>query len=322
MRSIVLDQNHWIYLSRAYFGLSKNPTHRRVLDFLISAVDAGEARLPISFLHLVELLKCGNSERRIRLAQVLDELSRGWYTASWSSVIPIELRRAVALALETDAVPGAPEVFGRGFLYGIAPKLRGELSTQLEFLTFDTMAAFAALPGAIQDLVGNSIEANRRTQNALIGNRNQSDAASIDGQREKLRNEDPDLRYRIKLAEHTIKLRDELALALAEHDLTVRGFLSRGLEFSKHFWSLVPSIHTDYSLSLYRDRQWSRPACPNDFADIGHLVLALPYSSVVVTENFWARAIEETKIAASYGTTVCRNLDELEGVLESWPAAV
>lgn len=313
MQTIALDQNHWIYLARAYHG-KPGGAQADILNALSAAVRSGGIRLPLSFLHLVELLRHETQERRIRLAEVFDLLAAGWFMATWPYVLPLEIDRAVAQALGSPPPPH-PEVIGRGFLFGMAPRECLELGRHLKRGNLEKIERIASLPGAILDLVASSDEVNRTAQNTSIAQRNTADAASLDQGRHSLRGESKDLRHRVKLANYTLLFQDQLAQSLGRYGIAFRDFCSRGVEFLVDFWSRIPSLHVDCELSLYRDRQWSRAVHPNDFADIGHLVLSIPYCSVVVTERFWARAIQETGLAARYGIAVCSTLDELKSLL-------
>jgi hypothetical protein len=53
-------------------------------------------------MHFIELLKAERPERRIRLAEVFDLFSAGWYICTWSYALPFEISRAVAIALERE----------------------------------------------------------------------------------------------------------------------------------------------------------------------------------------------------------------------------
>jgi hypothetical protein len=75
----------------------------------------------------------------------------------------------------------------------------------------------------------------------------------------------------------------------------------------------VPSLDVEMHLTLYRDRQWTRSVEPNDFADIGQLVLGIPYCSIVVTERFWTHAAQSTNLTKRYGAKVLASLDDLAG---------
>ena len=75
MRTIYLDQMHWIQLSRVYHGRSTDPTLRAVLDFVMVARENGRARFPLSMAHYIETAKRGDVGSRARLAEVQREFS-------------------------------------------------------------------------------------------------------------------------------------------------------------------------------------------------------------------------------------------------------
>lgn len=313
MRSIALDQNHWIYLARTYHGKQRGAPGE-ILDRLLAAVRTGEARVPLSFLHLVEVLKHEKAGRRNRLAEVFDALADGWFFATWGYVLPQEIDRAVAQMLGATPPP-PPEAIGRGFLFGLSPEARASLEQHLRPGSFEKIERIAALPGAVLDLISSSKPVERAIQNASIARRNFADVTGAENARRLVRTESRELRHRVQLANYTLHFQDKLARSLAHHGVSLQDFCSRGVEFLVDFWSRIPSLHVDCELSLYRDRQWSRPVQPNDFADLGYMVLAIPYCSVVVAERFWARAASETKVASRYGTTVLPRLVDLQNVL-------
>lgn len=313
-RYILLDQNHWIYLARAYQGTSKEPGHYELAQCLLAAVDRGDVRLPISSLHLIELMRAEAPERRVRLAEVFERFGQGWFMAQWSKVLPSEVHRGVATVIGESVLPPPPEVFGRGFAFGISPEILAELQWPTEHL--ERLKHVAALPGAVLNLITFPNEDGRNIQNEAITGRNREDAASIEEYRGRFRNQSKALHRRAKLARYTYDFQGQIARSLGERGISLDSFLSRGVKFLTDFWSQVPSLHVDCELTLYRDRQWSRRIDPNDFADLGHLVLGVPYCSAVVVEHFWARALDETGLSKAYKTSVHTNLLELKGVIE------
>lgn len=313
MQTIALDLNHWIALARAYHGRPDGAS-REVLRLLLDSVGSGQVCLPLSFLNFVELLKHGDRDRRVRLAEALDLLANGWYMASWPYVLPQELERAVALSLQ-ESPPPLPKVVGRGFLFGIHPGARQDLEQVLRPGSLEKLERIAALPGAVLDLIATTEEHNRLKQSTSIEQRNEEDAAVIEERRGLRRTEDTDLLERLKLAEYTLIHQEQLAEVLSGHGYSLRSFYERGEKFIREFWSNVLSLDVDLQLSLYRDRQWSRQVQPNDFADIGQLVLAIPYCSVVVTERFWSHAVRATGLNERYSATVIAKLEDLADVL-------
>src|SRR6266581_9696291 len=79
---IFLDLNHWIYLSRDYYGTSQNVGHSGLAGALLQKVQNDEVRLPLGLIHFLEHLQNESPARRERLAKVLDLYSRGWCYAA------------------------------------------------------------------------------------------------------------------------------------------------------------------------------------------------------------------------------------------------
>jgi hypothetical protein len=314
-RYVFLDQNHWIYLARAYHGKPHRPAHEDLLDPLLAAVNRDEVRLPISHLHLIELLRAGRSKRRTDLADVFERFAKGWYIAAWSHILPREFDRAVAQVLELPTVPPPPEVFGRGLFHGLLPSSREDLRRKCGSGTFAKLEWISTLPGATLDVVGFPNEQGRGRQNASIAERARKDAEAIEQDRQTFRSEPKAVRRRVKMASYILSFQDELKASLSRVGHSPDSFFSRSTEFSVRFWSEVPSLYVDCELTLYRDRQWSRAVDPNDLDDVSHLALSVPYCSAVVVERFWARALAETGVARRYATMVCTDLEELKTLI-------
>jgi hypothetical protein len=92
-------------------------------------------------------------------------------------------------------------------------------------------------------------------------------------------------------------------------------FVDLGPERMTEFWTHVPSIDAQMELEFYRDRQWTRAVSHNDLCDLWHLVLAIPYCDLVVTEKLWTRAAQETRLGRKYETAVFSDLAALADVL-------
>jgi hypothetical protein len=312
---VYLDQNHWIYLAQAYHGKPHRPAHEDLFDLLLAAVNRDEVRLPISYLHQIELLRADRSKRRLDLAEVFELFARGWYIAAWSRILPREFDRAIAQVLELPTVPQPPEVFGRGLFYGLPPSSCEELQRKFGSSTFEELELIAELPGSTLDIIAFPNEEGRSYQKASIAERSRQDSAAIEKDRKIFRLEPKALHRRVKMARYALSFQDQLRASLSSVGQSLDSFFSRSPEFAVRFWSEVPSLNIDCELTLYRDRQWSRAVAPNDLNDLGHLALSIPYCAAVVVERFWARALVETGVARKYDTMVCTDLEELRPLL-------
>jgi hypothetical protein len=97
MKVTYLDQNHWIQLSQAAYGLGGRPETATVLEALLQARASGRACFPLSWAHYVETLKRRAPDRRLRLATIMLELSGGITIAPppvvWRHEIDVALGR-------------------------------------------------------------------------------------------------------------------------------------------------------------------------------------------------------------------------------------
>jgi hypothetical protein len=310
-RYAYLDQNQWIYLARDYWGKPQNQAHRGIAEQLLGKVSSDEIRLPLSSIHFIEHLRAESAARRQRLAEVFDLFSAGWFMASWSQVLPVEIHRAIVKAFAAHCSVPPPEVFGKGFLFGLGPKQRELLCEGRTEQRVQDLRTIAALPGAVLDLLTFPNESGRRQQNERVSKLGEANAAAAEGLRSARRSDSVEEHRRAQYAGYTLHHQDSIFPALGAVGRTPDDFLALGIEGLSRFWSDVPSLDVDCELALYRDRQWTRRVHENDMRDIGHLALAVPYCDVVVTERFWTRAAEETGLSTKYGATVCTNLTQL-----------
>jgi len=311
VKHVYLDQNQWIYLAKDYWGKPHKQQHAGISQWFLKMVNSDRIRLPLSTIHFIEHLRADSSDRRQRLAKVFDLFSHRWYMASWSLILPVEIRQAVSKTFGGHQIGTPLQVFGRGFLFGLGQTERellreSRIDSDLEFLE-----QIVSLPGAILDLLTFSNEPRRKEQNQKILELNNTNANAAEKSRQTKRHNPLEVHRRIKYAEYTLHRQDLLIPALAAVGRTPDDFLSLGRERLMSFWASVPSLDVDCELTLYRDRQWSRQIQANDFGDIWHLALALPYCDVVVTERFWTRAAMDTKVDQKYGTVVCSDLAEV-----------
>lgn len=309
--SVYLDQNHWIYVAKDYLGKPHKPAHKGLSEWLLDAVESNRIRLPLSTIHFIEHLRAASEERRQHLAEVFDRFSRGWHMASWAFVLPVEIHRAVADAFGERSVMPQPEIFGKGFLFGLGPKERALLLEGRTEQQLQRLQSISALPGAILDLLTSPNKAGRERPNAKVTESSYGYAAAAEDLRSVRKPASTEVHRRAQYAGYTLHHQRLIFPALDAIGRTRDEFLNLGLEGLSAFWSNVPSLDVDCELTLYRDRQWSRSVDPNDSRDIGHLALAIPYCDVVVSERFWARAIAETGLAKKYDTVVCTDLAEI-----------
>lgn len=308
---IFLDQNHWIYLAQAIMGQPHQPGHIAAADYLTRCVDRGEIFLPISIIHLIEHMRTGDPKRRARLAEVFERLSQGWFFAPWSDILPTEVLRAAALTFHSSHVSPPAQVFGRGYMFAVGSKARAIFSEHWPETEQGLLDVIASKPGALLDLLTFPNESGRVKQKSHLSDLNHRNVQAAEIVRTIRKPYPKNMQKRAQLATYTLEHQNLICHALDQIGKSFEDFLLLGREGLTTFFSHIPSLDVDCQLTLYRDRQWSKPVEPNDVNDIANLVTALPYCNVVVTERFWARAIEETGLKDKYGTTIYTDISQL-----------
>lgn len=277
----------------------------------MSQIERDVIRLPLSVIHLIEHLRDEQPDRRQRLATVFEHFSRSWFIASWTDILPVEISCAVAQTFNTENQLPIPEIFGRGFLFGVSVKARTMLPKNWSSENMSKFSWLAAQSGALFNLLTFPNEPNRTRQKQRITDLDNHNASAIEDLRAVREPYKKDMHRRAQYASYTYEHQDQLRVALNSIGRTFDDFIALGIDGLTQFWSMVPSLDVDCELTLYRDRQWHRKIQANDVRDIGYLALAVPYCDIVVVERFWARALQETGLANKYRVTVCADLSEL-----------
>src|SRR5687767_2783301 len=95
MKTVYLDQNHWIALAKGAYGKPARPELARTSEILREASAAGRICVPLSLAHYIETLKQRAPDRRRRLAAFMLELSRGITVAAPHVVLRHEIETAL-----------------------------------------------------------------------------------------------------------------------------------------------------------------------------------------------------------------------------------
>jgi hypothetical protein len=317
---IFLDLNHWIYLSRDYFGAPQIQAHSRVAASLLPKVERDEVRLPLGIIHFLEHLQNEIPARRERLAEVFELYSRGWCFASWSDVSRFEIQQALLQTFQ-GAPPARPQVFGRGFMFTASAGGSEIVSKGRSRAFMDFFNAVSAQPGALFDLLTTTIEENRKQQKASTAKLSMDNAVAAEDLRLRRKDCSRDEYRRAQCATSTLEHQGVIRAQLQLMQRSVEDFLALGEKRLLEFWANIPSIDTECELTAYRDRQWSRKVQPNDVRDIAQLAIAVPYCDAVVVEKFWKRAITETGLGKKYKTEVFCDIAEFAEYVHSTTTA-
>jgi hypothetical protein len=261
-------------------------------------------------------LRNGNADRRERLAEVFEHFSQNCFLAPWTVILPVEIHHAIIQTFAPGQTAPVPQIFGGGFTFGLDSRILRELKLSQSAEYIDKLNLLATQPGVLSELLTFSNEPNRVRQKELIAELNDRDALAAEELRMVRKPYAKIQHRRAQYVRYTHMFQGQLRNTLRSVGRTLDDFIALGVDGLTEFWSRVPSLDVDCELTLYRDRQWSRSVQSNDFCDIGHLVLAVPYCDIVVVEKFWARALEETGLAQKYHVVVCSDLAQLPAHLE------
>lgn len=310
MLKIFLDLNHWIALSKAYYGMPDHPKHIEALSLFQSKIRKKEVILPLQISHLVEFSRHSNEARRKRMAFVFEELSQRWFFAPWSAILPYELSVAISRIFDTQETIAKPEIFGKGALFSVSPSAKQTFIENKKLkMEFDFYELLSSQPGALFDLLTFPNEDGRKKQ--LFSDRKRRIGYAADCEQLRDRNDSLDLSRRAQAASYTIEHQEELQRRLLAAGKTFFDFKALGPTGMSDFFDEVPSLDVDRTLCIFRDRQWNRRIDDNDMNDIGYLSKAIPYCDVVLVENLWAHAIRTQGLDEKYNTKVFTNLKDL-----------
>src|SRR5262249_30366583 len=119
MKTVYLDQLHWIEISKAIHGLTVRDGTAETLTHMRRRVREGELLFPLSLAHYFETLKQADPARRQRLSTVMRELSGGYTIADHTTVLKHEIRSALISKLGIDSPLAPLKLLGRGIEHAL-----------------------------------------------------------------------------------------------------------------------------------------------------------------------------------------------------------
>ena len=98
-----------------------------------------------------------------------------------------------------------------------------------------------------------------------------------------------------------LNIRSVIHQDLQNHDFNIEEFLTR-----------FPAFYCQLVLSHGRDFHWDREIEANDLEDMMSLAVAIPYSDIVVTEEFFAGVAYKHGLPKRFDTTILTDVTDLE----------
>lgn len=108
-----LDQNAWVRLARAHYGLDDDVPTIGALNAVRETLRLGLASYPLSWIHHFETYRKRDPAARRRLGQFMAEISDFHTLAGADALLDYEVTGALA-RVEGRPEPLGPRVFGRG----------------------------------------------------------------------------------------------------------------------------------------------------------------------------------------------------------------
>lgn len=280
---VYLDQNAWIELSRFLEG-KKSSCDKKLFDIVIQASNSGTAFFPISLIHLSEIMNTAKAEWRKELLSLMLEVSH-YYTFMpyWDKLRDLEIKNLVSKELGKPLIDVRSYLVEKGFsnLMGATPTVKSEKISP-KILKEINQKLLAAL---------NNPEIFLEYTQKIYSNHKNEDKKAIQ-EFEEIRKELSQFKnyqdrrkiflWRNIIATILPKLYTSLVEMNAPLSLSKKIF---GDYDADEFLSKLPTALCEFTLLFQRDEQPSRPIQVNDFYDIWHLTLAIPYCDIVVTEK-------------------------------------
>lgn len=320
---VYLDQNKWIPLLQQKKGLI--PGYAKELEAVEELSESGTAIFPLTHLTLKETASySGGRERVEEMIDFMMNISNRYFFP------PADIVRMEEVSQEAHRLLGLEfsmndKILGQGplFMYGGARSTieanGGENDEEIE----KQLNEWAKSEEGMRDLVF------REDVLEIIGDRSDEEELAEDLEEIRKENEGKfssnSQQRRITTLYYWKKtilpdLQQELTRLLLSNLTTVDPLFDHGIsekklrseEYALRYIQHFPYADTYTTLTVSRDLE-KKKIEPNDKNDIMTLSIAIPYSDLVITENFWASVASKTNLDTRYNTKV---RSDLSSVLE------
>lgn len=302
IKRVYLDLNKYIELSRIWHGMSKDEAG--ILDFITVKKNNGEMIFPISYLHIIELSKNANLERRKRLAEVMWIYSNGLIMVNRSEILNFEIDKSIEVTFHLLKKIDSIDFFCKNLLRGFMP-INGE-----ENYLYTSKPILNLLSLKIQDkeewvdFVASCDEENRKIGMNSMYNNTKRITSSINRNRGILNDERDDLARNAQMAMLILDTENMVLPRLEKYGLGIKDLLELGTEKITRFYQSIPSFNIEYQLKMQAFKNKEKTSVDNDVFDIGFLSNVICYFDTVVTENYWANIVKQSKVDIQYNTLI------------------
>jgi hypothetical protein len=318
MQRVYLDQNHWVYLSKALNGAARSQAEADAARMILASVQAGQASYLLSTAHLHETWKRRRADSRLPLARTMALISKHHAIAPPWQLLPAELDRTLHARFGRPAHPLPLQPFGRGLAHlsgGKAPALDPELVNALREL--HPVLTDQDITDVIDALLLSGPDADLPFGDIKLPPLHVAEefAEAQQAQLDLFADSDQDERRRGVSA---IMLRDivkPLQEATVRAGVTIDEVLALGADGLTDFMLDLPSraglLELTWQQHANSDTRWEA----NDLNDLVFLSVAVGYCDIVVTERRWQHMFNRSPIGKRPGTLVLSRLADLPEAL-------
>jgi hypothetical protein len=318
-KCLYLDQNKWIDLARARYRRAEGEPFQDSLRAVQAAVEAGKLAVPFSVINALEAMAPRDSGRRDRLARFMVDLSGNRTVLPCFVIWPWEVRNAIyQLFGRPEPTAIRPALVRRGLAnaFGKVARVSGptaevELAALREIQSPEMTLELLVEAGDARDRVEQARASDEKIASFCERVRERANADLTPEQR--------------RAAEFALLLFEEgptrpmLTAAREELGFTLTDFQARvnPREAFNRFTDSIPTLDVMVTLTVARDKDLVRPIHRNDLRDLVWLSVALPYSNVFVSENYWGHQVHSTGLDGKYGTVLITDLRQLPEQLQA-----
>jgi hypothetical protein len=142
-RRVYLDLRYWIFIRDADLGMPQRTVHRKLLDALVTGVEAEKMVCPITDSVFFELDRQGNTDRRMQTTRMIDRLSKGIVIKNSLDRFHCELNHLMEALIVGKELPKHPcrTVWVRPYSFLGTPQITGwgdpeDLAINKAFLSY------------------------------------------------------------------------------------------------------------------------------------------------------------------------------------------
>ena len=316
MKTVYLDQLHWIEISKAIHGLPVRDGTAETLAHMRRRVSEGEILFPLSLAHYLETLKQKDPAKRQRLSTVMRELSGGYTITDHTIVLKHEIRSALISKLDINTPLTPLKLLGRGMGHALGrssicclewphadkvpEEVRKKVTSEVFELFEDTfLSGVLDVGDAPVHFPQMPLDSAKKFKDHLTEWRGSGAEMSA-----------PELRCKV-CAFTLADIMDTLTVVLAELGIKMAQFAILGEPVWCELLDMMPSRRADMHLRTQWAKNESLNPKPSDLNDWTYLGVAVCYCDLVVTENQMNNLFQRSKEFAPRSTARLTDLLKL-----------